>query len=98
MVKSAWGLQKGCNQGPLCYSAGVLKIFKEFRANPRVPGTRAISFIDTSVILPTELRLDVAVKAKNMEWLQEHPRTGGISLSQRKLKALLADGVGLEHL
>ena len=39
--------------GPLCYSAGSLKILKEFRANPPVPGARAVSFIDDiTVTLP----------------------------------------------
>ena len=46
MVKSARGVQQGCNVGPPCYSAGSLKILKEFRVNPPVPGARAFSFID----------------------------------------------------
>ena len=36
-------VQQGCNLGPLCYSAGSLKILKEFRASPSVPGARAVS-------------------------------------------------------
>ena len=44
MVESARGVQQGCNLGPLCYSAGSLKILKEFKANPPVPGARAVSF------------------------------------------------------
>ncbi|CAN0398019.1 unnamed protein product, partial [Ascophyllum nodosum] len=35
------GVQQGCNLGPLCYSAGSLKILKEFRANPPVPGSES---------------------------------------------------------
>ena len=46
VVESARGVQQGCNLGPLCYSAGSLKILKEFKANPPVPGARAVSFID----------------------------------------------------
>ena len=53
VVESVRGVQQGCNLGPLCYSAGSLKILKEFRANP---GARAVSFIDDiTVILPPEL-------------------------------------------
>ena len=63
VVESARGVQRGCNLGPLCYSAGSLKILKEFRANPPVPGARAISFIDDiTVILPPELSLDMAAR------------------------------------
>ena len=55
VVESARGVQQGCNLGPLCYSAGSLKILKEFKANPPVPGARAVSFIDDiTVILPPE--------------------------------------------
>ena len=60
MVESAQGVQQGCNLGPLCYSTGSLKILKEFKANPRVPGARVVSFIDDiTVILPPELSLDM---------------------------------------
>ena len=56
VVESVLGVQQGCNLGPLCYSAGSLKVLKEFRANPPVPGARAVSFIDDiTVILPPEL-------------------------------------------
>ena len=34
VVESARGVQQGCNLGLLCYSAGSLKILKEFKANP----------------------------------------------------------------
>ena len=72
VVESARGVQQGCNLGPLCYSAGSLKILKEFRTNPPVPGARAVSFIDDiTVILPPELSLDVAAIGKVTEWLQE---------------------------
>ena len=55
VVESARGVQQGYNLGPLCYSAGSLKILKEFRANPPVPGARAASFFDDiTVILPPE--------------------------------------------
>ena len=55
VFESARGVQQGCNLGPLCYNAGSLKILNEFRANPPVPGARAVSFIDDiTVILPTE--------------------------------------------
>ena len=99
MVKSARGVQQGCNLGPLCYSAGSLKILNEFRANPPVPGARAVSFIDDiTVILPPEVSLDMAAIGKVTEWLQERLRVEGISLNQRKSQALLADGVGPEQL
>ena len=94
VVESARGVQQGCNLGRLCYSAGSLKILKEFRANPPVPGTRAVSFIDDiTIFLPPELSLDMAAIGKVTEWLQERLRVEGISLNQRKLQALLADGL-----
>ena len=99
VVESARGVQQGCNLGPLCYSAGSLKILKEFRANPPVPGARAVSFIhDITVILPPELSLDMAAIGKVTEWLQERLGVEGISLNRRKSQALLADGVGPEQL
>ena len=101
VVESARGVQQGCNLGPLCYSAGSLKILKEFRANPPVPGARAVSFIDDiTVILPPERSLDVAAIGKVTEWLQERLGIERISLNRRKSQALrrLADGVGPEQL
>ena len=99
VVESARGVQQGCNLGPRCYSAGSLKILKEFRANPPVPGARAVSFIDDiTVILPPELSLDMAAIGKVTEWLQERLGVEGISLNRRKSQALLADGVGPEQL
>ena len=98
-VKSARGVQQGCNLGPFYYSAGALKILREFRANPSIPGARAISFIDdTTVILPSELSLNMAAAGKMTEWLQERLGVEGISLNRRKSQALLVDGVGPEHL
>ena len=98
-VESARGVQQGCNLGPLCYSAGSLKILKEFRANSTVPGARAVSFIDDiTVILPPELSLDKAAIGKVTEWLQERLGVEGISLNRRKSQALLVDGVGPEQL
>ena len=68
MVESARGVQQGCNLGPLCYSAGSLKILKEFRANTQVPEARAVSFIDDiTVILPPEFSLDMAAIGKVTE-------------------------------
>ena len=85
--------------GPLCYSAGSLKILKKVRANPPVPGARAVSFIDDiTVILPPEFSLDMAAIGKVTEWLQERLGVEGISLNRRKSQALLADGVGPEQL
>ena len=76
VVEPARGVQQGCNLGCLCYSAGSLKILKEFRANPPGPGARAVSFIDDiTVILPPELSFDMAAIGKVMEWLQG--RLGG---------------------
>ena len=99
VVESARGVQQGCNLGPLCYSADSLKILKEFRANPPVPGARAVSFIDDiTVSLPPERSLDVAAIGKVTEWLQERLGIEGISLNRRKSQALLADGVGPEQL
>ena len=99
VVESARGVQQGCNLGPLCYSAGSLKILKEYRANPPVPGARAVSFIDDiTVILSPELSLDMAAIGKVTEWLQKRLGVEGISLNQRKSRALLEDGVGPEQL
>ena len=72
MVESAHGVQQGCYLGPLCYSAGSLKILKEFRIIPPVLGAQVVSFIDDiTVILPPELSLDTAAIAAVTEWLQE---------------------------
>ena len=99
MVESARGVQQECNLGPLCYSAGSLKILNEFRANPPVPGARAISFIDDiTAILQLELSLDMAAIEKVTEWLQERLGVECISLNRRKLQALLVDGAGPEQL
>ena len=98
MVESAWGVQQGCNLAPLCYSAGSLKILKEFRANPPVPGARAVSFIGITVILPPEFSLDMTAIGKVTEWLQERLGVEGILLNRRKSQALLAEGVGPEQL
>ena len=85
--------------GPLCYSAGSLKILKEFRANPPVPGASAVSFInDITAILPPELSLDMAAIGKVAEWLQERLGVEGTSLNRRKSQALLADEVVPEQL
>ena len=99
MVETAWGVQQGCNLGPLCYSSGSLKILKTIMANPPVSGAKAVSFIDDiMVILPPELSLDMAAIGKVTEWLQERLGVEGISLNRRKSQALLADGVGPEQL
>ena len=83
VVESARGVQEGCNLGPLCYSPGLLKILNEFRANPPVPGARAVSFIDDiTVILPPKLSLDMAAIGKVTEWLPESLRVEGISLTE----------------
>ena len=71
MVESARGVQQGCNLGSLCYSAGSLKILKEFTANPPVPGASSVSFIDDIMaILPPELSLNMAAIGKVTGWLQ----------------------------
>ena len=99
VVESVRGVHQGCNLGPLCYSAGSLKILKEFRANPPVPGARAVSFIDDiTIILPPELSLDMAAIGKVTKWLRERLGVERISLSRWKSQALLADGVGPEQL
>ena len=64
-----------------------------------MPGARAVSFIDDiTVILPPEPSLNMAAIGKVTEWLQERLGVEGISLNRRKSQALLADGVGPEHL
>ena len=99
MVESARGVQQGCNLGPLCYSAGSLKILKKFTINPPVTGARAVSFIDDiKLILPPELSLGMAAIRKVTEWLQERRGLEGISLNRNKPQTLLADGVGSEYL
>ena len=86
------------NLGPLCYSAGSPKVLKEFRANPPVPGARAVSLIDNiTVILPPKLSLDMAAIGKVMEWLQDRLGVEGISLNRRKSQTLQADGVGSDN-
>ena len=65
MVESARGVERRCNLSPLCYSAGFLKILKEFRANPPVSGARSVSFIDDiTTILPPERSLNMAAIEK----------------------------------
>ena len=79
VFESARGVQQRCNLGPLSYSAGSLKILKQFRANPPVPGARAVSFIDDiTVILPPELSLDMAAIGKVTEWVQQRLGVKGI--------------------
>ena len=93
------GVQQGCNLGPFCYSAGSLKILKEIRANPPVPGARAVSFIDdTAFILPPKLSLDMTAIGKVTEWMQKRLGIECILLNRRKSQALLADAVGPEQL
>ena len=85
MVESARGVQQGCNLGPLCYSAGLLKILREFRANLPVPGARAVSYIDDiTAILSPELSLDMAATGNVTEWLQKRLGVEGISLNRKK--------------
>ena len=99
MVESSRGVQQTYNLGPLCYSEGSLKILKELRANPPVPGARTVSLIDDiTVVLPPGLSLNMAAIGKIKEWLQERLGVDGISLNRRKSQALLADGVGPEHM
>ena len=94
MIESARGVQQGCNLGPLCYSAGALKILKEFKSQPPVPGARVVSFIDDiTVILPPERSLDMAAIGTVTEWLQERLGVEGISLNRKKSQVLLANGV-----
>ena len=66
MIESAWGVKQGCNLGPLCYSAGPLKILTEFKSQPPVPGARGVWFIDDIiVILPPEFSLDMSAIGKS---------------------------------
>ena len=77
VVEPARGAQQECHLGPFCYSAGSMKILKEFRANPPASGARAVSFIDDiTVILPPKHSLDTAAIGNVKEWLQETPRNG----------------------
>ena len=77
VVESARGVQQGCNLGSLYYS------LKELRANPPMPGARAVSFIDDiTVILPLELSLNMVAIGKVTEWLQERLGVKGISLNR----------------
>ena len=99
VVESARGVQQGCNLSLLWYSAGSLKILKKITAYPPVPRARAFLFIDDiTVILPPELSLDMAAIGKVTERLQGRLGVEGISLNRRKSHALLAGGVGPEHL
>ena len=64
-----------------------------------MPGARAVSFIDdTTIILPQKRSLDMAAIGKIIGWLQERLGVEGVSLNRRKSQALLADGVGQDHL
>ena len=75
------------------------KNLNDGKANPPVPGARAVSFIDDiMVILPPKLSLDMAAIRKVTDWLQEHLGVEGISLNRRKSQTLLVDGVGPEQL
>ena len=84
VVESARGVQERCNLDPFCYSPGSLKIIQMFKANPPVPGTRAVSFIDDiTVILPPKRSLDMAALGKVTEWLQERLGVQSISLNRK---------------
>ena len=79
VVESAQGVQQRCNLGPLCCSAGLLKILKEFLANQPVPGARAVLLIDDSTtILPPDFSLGLAAIGKMAKRLQEYLRVEGI--------------------
>ena len=99
-TRRRFGVQQGCNLGPLYYSAGLVKLMNEFRANPTVLEAIVIVFMDDiTVILPPILSLNMAaVVGKVTEWVQERVGVEGISLNRWKLQALLSDGVGPEHL
>ena len=99
MVESERGVQQGCNLGSLCYSADLLRILKDSRDNPPVPGARSVPFIDDiTIILPPEHSLDMAAIGIFTEWLQERLGVEGISLNRSKSQTLLANGVGTDHL
>ena len=84
MFESVRGVQQGCNLGPLCYSAGALKILKEFRSKPPVPGARAVSFIDDiTVILPPELSLDMSA-IENSHRMATRAARGRMNLAEPK--------------
>ena len=97
-MESAREVQQGFKLGPLCFSTDSFKILGEFRANPPVPGARAVLFIDDiTVILPPELSLNMSAIAKFTEWLQERLRVEGISLNRSKSQTQLYNGVGPGH-
>lgn len=61
VIESVRSVQQGCNHGPLCFSAGALKMLKEFKSQPLVLGASVVSFIDDiTFILLTEHSLDMA--------------------------------------
>ena len=99
VIPSARGVQQGCNLGPLCYSAGSLKLLREFQTNPPVPGARALAFIDDiTVILPPARAHDTSAIAAVTSWLQERLALEGVQLNRSKSQALLAGGVSLDDL
>ena len=82
VVESARGARQGCNLGLRCYSAVSLKILKEFRANPSVPGARAVLFVDDILVIPPlEFSPDMAARGKVTEWPLERLWVEGTSLN-----------------
>ena len=54
MAEPARGVQQDFNLDLFCYNAGSLNILEELRANPPMPGPRAVSFIVeiVAILLP----------------------------------------------
>lgn len=72
---------------------GGVKIPKEFRAAPPVPGGRISALIDNIIVLlPPELAFDTQAAAKIMGWVQARQLKGGKALHRSKSEARFPDG------
>ena len=94
IVQSCTGVQQGCNMGPLLFSAGLLQMLRDFRANPPVADASIMAFIDDIVILipPKEATNPTAVGAVT-DWLQTRLQPLGVHLNRGKSRVLFPSGM-----
>lgn len=100
VIMSARGAQQDSNLSYLYYSAGFLKILREFRTDSPILTTRTLGFIgDITVILPPESTRDTTTIAKVTSWLRECLFfSEGIQLICSKSQALLAGDIAQKYI
>ena len=93
IIRSATGVQQGCNLGPLGYSCGLMPLLRDFRANPPVANAQMMAFIDDiTVVLPAPEARNPAAVAAVATWLQTRLEPLGIELNRAKSTILFPAG------